>query len=106
MLTLSATPSLGVSSVEVLKRTADRTRLAVRASRLVGTPAAIYRRWEPFETRQTSNESRGLGMIFKTFDGKLLFVLHQPNNMPASRAYLFEVLDEGDKISLRPYNQN
>jgi len=44
--------------------------------------------------------------MFKTFDGKLLFVLHQPNNMPASRAYLFEVLDEGDKISLRPYNQN
>jgi len=44
-------------------------------------------------------------MMFKTFDGKLLFVLHQPNNMPASRAYLFEVLDEGDKISLRPHNQ-
>jgi beta-xylosidase len=41
-------------------------------------------------------EDGGHGMLFYTFDGKLMLVLHQPNH--DSHAKLFEMLDEGDRI--------
>ena len=43
----------------------------------------------------------GHGMIFKTLEGKLMLVLHQPNNSPNERAYFFEIEDMGDKLMLK-----
>lgn len=43
----------------------------------------------------------GHGMIFKTFEDKLMLVLHQPNTSPDERAKLFELEDTGDSIKLK-----
>ena len=41
------------------------------------------------------SKNGGHGMIFKTFDGRLMLTLHQPNNTPDERMALFEVEDTG-----------
>ena len=41
-------------------------------------------------------EDGGHGMIFRTFDGKLLLTLHQPNSGEAERMKLFELEDTGN----------
>lgn len=43
----------------------------------------------------------GHGMIFKTFDDKLMLVIHQPNNAPYERAKFFELEDRGNRIELK-----
>jgi GH43 family beta-xylosidase len=43
----------------------------------------------------------GHGMIFKTFDGKLMLVIHQPNTSPDERARFFELEDTGDTLKLK-----
>jgi len=43
----------------------------------------------------------GHGMIFKTFDGRLMITIHRPNNGPAERAYFFEIEDTGTGIRLK-----
>ena len=43
----------------------------------------------------------GHGMILKTFDVRLLLVLHQPNSSPHERARLFELIDIGDTLTIR-----
>jgi hypothetical protein len=43
----------------------------------------------------------GHGMIFKTFDGQLKLVLHQPNNSPMERAQLFDLEDAGNIIRIK-----
>jgi len=43
----------------------------------------------------------GHGMIFTTFDKRLMLVLHQPNNSPDERAKFFELEDTGDSIRLK-----
>ena len=40
-------------------------------------------------------------MIFKTFDGRLMLTLHQPNNTPNERMALFEVEDAGDTLRIK-----
>ncbi|MCF7849931.1 MAG: glycoside hydrolase family 43 protein [Kiritimatiellales bacterium] len=40
----------------------------------------------------------GHGMIFKTFDGRLLMTLHQPNSSGKERLHLFELIDNGDTL--------
>jgi len=40
----------------------------------------------------------GHGMIFKTFDGRLLMPIHQPNEGGAIRARLFELEDTGETL--------
>ena len=42
----------------------------------------------------------GHGMIFKTFDGRLMLTLHQPNRTPDERMALFEVEDSGETLRL------
>jgi GH43 family beta-xylosidase len=44
----------------------------------------------------------GHGMIFRTFDGQLMLVLHQPNSSPNERAQFFELQDTGDSLVLKP----
>ena len=40
----------------------------------------------------------GHGMIFKTFDGRLLLALHQPNAEPLERLRLIELIDDGTTL--------
>jgi len=44
----------------------------------------------------------GHGMIFQTFDDRLMLVLHQPNSSPDERAHFFELQDTGDSLTLKP----
>lgn len=46
-------------------------------------------------------ENGGHGMIFKTFDGKLMLVFHQPNKSPEERAQLFELEDTGKSLIIK-----
>jgi len=45
-------------------------------------------------------ENGGHGMIFKTFDQRLVLTLHQPNTSPDERAQFFEVKDQGDHLTI------
>lgn len=40
----------------------------------------------------------GHGMLFETFEGQLMMVLHRPFDMPNSRAKLFDMEDMGDSL--------
>ena len=42
----------------------------------------------------------GHGMIFRTFEGGLMLILHQPNSSPKERAALFELRDTGNRLQL------
>ena len=42
----------------------------------------------------------GHGMIFRTFDGRLMLSLHKPNNDPDERAGFYELTDTGDSLIL------
>ncbi len=42
----------------------------------------------------------GHGMIFRTFEGALMLVLHRPNRSPDERARLFELIDTGDTLRI------
>lgn len=44
----------------------------------------------------------GHGMIFRTFEGELRLVLHQPNRSPLERAQLFQLEDTGDLLKIVP----
>ena len=46
-------------------------------------------------------ENGGHGMMFKTFDGRLMLTLHQPNNTPNERMALFEVEDTGETLRIK-----
>ncbi len=43
----------------------------------------------------------GHGMIFRTFDRRLLLVLHQPNTSPRERMQFFELVEEQGGLALR-----
>jgi Beta-xylosidase len=42
----------------------------------------------------------GHGMLFRTFDGTWMLILHQPFKMPESRCKLYEVKDSGDSFEI------
>ena len=46
------------------------------------------------------SKNGGHGMIFKTFDGRLVLTLHQPNISPNERMVLFELEDTGETLRL------
>ena len=46
------------------------------------------------------DNSGGHGMIFKTFEGKLMITLHQPNNGEKERAQIYELIDNGDSLEI------
>jgi len=43
-------------------------------------------------------QDSGHGMLFETFNGQLMMVLHRPFGYPESRALLFEMEDTGDNL--------
>lgn len=45
-------------------------------------------------------EDGGHGMIFTTFEGTLMLLLHSPNRGPDERARLFKLIDAGDTIRI------
>ena len=46
------------------------------------------------------NENGGHGMFFRTFDGRLILTLHQPNSTPDERARFCEVTEDGGELRL------
>jgi len=46
-------------------------------------------------------EDGGHGMIFHTFDRRLMLTFHSPNNSPDERAVFFEIFEEGDSLRLK-----
>jgi beta-xylosidase len=46
-------------------------------------------------------EDGGHAMIFRSFDGKLMLILHQPNKGGLERARLFELEDTGETLRIR-----
>lgn len=56
--------------------------------------------WIPAEER-LFNQDGGHGMIFKTFDGRLMMALHAPNSPDNSRARFLEIEDTGDSIQIK-----
>jgi len=50
--------------------------------------------WEQLEP--LVYDDSGHGMLFKTFEGQLMLVLHQPFRPPLSRAKIYEMEDVGD----------
>ena len=65
------------------------------SGRLIGP----WRQIEPLLT-----DDSGHGMIFTTFDGRLMLVCHQPTMSPQSRARLHELEDFGDGVRLKEPN--
>ncbi|MCL4179232.1 MAG: family 43 glycosylhydrolase [Verrucomicrobia bacterium] len=43
----------------------------------------------------------GHGMLFRTFEGQLKLVLHQPNHGGLERARFFDLAEEGERVALR-----
>lgn len=43
----------------------------------------------------------GHGMLFHTFDGRLIMALHQPNTGTRERLHLFEMTDDGEALAVR-----
>ena len=46
-------------------------------------------------------ENGGHGMIFQSFDGRLMMALHQPNTRARERLHLFEVDDTGQTLEVK-----
>ena len=46
------------------------------------------------------SQNGGHGMIFKSFDGRLLMSLHQPNSGNKERLHLFQVIDNGKTLTI------
>ena len=44
----------------------------------------------------------GHGMLFRKFDGSLVYALHQPNNAPDERPKFFPVEDDGETLRIWP----
>ncbi len=45
-------------------------------------------------------ENGGHGMLFKSFEGRLIMALHQPNSGNKERLHLFEVSDNGEMLEI------
>ena len=43
----------------------------------------------------------GHGMLFKSFEGRLLMALHQPNGGGRERLHLFEIADDGETLAIK-----
>ena len=60
--------------------------------------------WIPAE-ELLFNQDGGHGMIFETFDGRLMMTLHAPNSPGNSRAQFLEIEDMGETIRVKPYQE-
>jgi beta-xylosidase len=60
----------------------------------------VYGPWK-HHPQPLFNRDSGHGMLFRTFDGKLCVVFHQPNGGGAERAHIFELEDTGDTLTVK-----
>ena len=51
--------------------------------------------------RPIYRKNGGHGMIFKSFEGKLMVALHQPNTSPKERLHLYELVDKGETLEIK-----
>ena len=58
---------------------------------------SIFGNWV-HDNRLLFEKDGGHGMLFKTFDGKLLFIQHMPNTSPCERPCLFGVYEKDDSL--------
>jgi len=58
--------------------------------------------WKP-ESKPIFENDGGHGMIFQTFEGKLMLVLHQPNRGSDERPRLFSVQEKGHSLIIIPF---
>lgn len=63
------------------------------------TTGKVAGSWEQVEQPLLATNG-GHGMIFKTFDGRLIMPIHQPNSGPI-RMRLYELADEGDSLRVK-----
>jgi GH43 family beta-xylosidase len=55
--------------------------------------------WKQFPELLISQDG-GHGMIFRTFEGRLMFVFHQPNNSPNERLNMIEIEEKNNLIKI------
>lgn len=70
----------------------------------VGTARSVSGKLEGPWTQDSDlifSANGGHAMIFKTFDGKLMLTLHQPNDGSTPHAKLFELEDTGDGLRIK-----
>ena len=46
-------------------------------------------------------QNGGHGMLFESFDNRLMMALHQPNSGGTERLHLFEVIDDGETLAIK-----
>ncbi|MGM8361895.1 glycoside hydrolase family 43 protein [Flavobacterium sp. ARAG 55.4] len=66
---------------------------------LISESGSIQGPWKQID-RMIFENGGGHGMIFKTFEGKLMITLHQPNNGENERAQIYELKDNGDSLEI------
>ncbi|RXP62732.1 glycoside hydrolase [Lutibacter sp. HS1-25] len=66
---------------------------------LISESGSVKGPWKQID-KLIFKENGGHGMIFKTFEGKLMIALHQPNNGQKERTQLYELLDRGNYLEL------
>lgn len=71
-----------------------------KIAQVVSESGSIKGPWEHLN-QLIFKENGGHGMLFKTFDGKLMISLHQPNMRLKERPQLFEIEDHGDYLSIK-----
>ncbi|MDR2847843.1 MAG: glycoside hydrolase family 43 protein [Bacteroidales bacterium] len=65
------------------------------------TTGRVYGPWKQHQT-PLFNKDGGHGMIFRTFDGRLCIIFHQPNGPDgAERAYIYELEDTGETLLVK-----
>ena len=52
------------------------------------------------DEKPLSAQHGGHGMIFRTFEGKSMFVMHHPNDYPNERAVIFELIEQGSNLKI------
>jgi len=61
---------------------------------------SIHGNWT-HDTELLFAKDGGHGMVFRTFDGKLMVTMHSPNETPFERAVFFELVDADNKLKLK-----
>jgi hypothetical protein len=65
----------------------------------VSTTGSVGGPWEQLDEPLFAGDG-GHGMIFRTFDGRLMLALHQPNSGQRERARFFQLQDGGDRLEI------
>lgn len=71
-----------------------------KVAQVISESGSIKGPWKHME-QLIFKENGGHGMLFETFEGKLMISLHQPNSRPNERPRLFEIEDHGDYLSIK-----